>query len=253
MEIVIIGSGNTATILGQHIRASGHQIKQVYGRNPGHASRLAAQLEAHAISDFKDLDTEADIYIIAVSDNAVEAVARQLHVGRGVLLHTAGSVPMDVLGVSCSQFGVLYPLQSMRKETSYIPEMPLLIDANNEATFKIVRRFASTLSAQVVKANDAYRRKLHLAAVVVNNFVNHLFLLTEAYCRNEQIDFKLLLPLIRETATRLDHFAPDQVQTGPALRNDTATIERHMLLLREYPQLSAIYRFFSESIAKSRP
>jgi hypothetical protein len=94
--------------------------------------------------------------------------------------------------------------------------------------------------------------KLHLAAVFCNNFVNHIYVLTEDYCKKETIDFKLLLPLIKETAERLEDISPSQSQTGPAIRNDRPTIEKHLALLQNHPQLQKIYSIFTESIYNNR-
>ena len=149
-------------------------------------------------------------------------------------------------------FGVFYPLQSLKKEVSHLPDIPIVIDANDESTLKELEVLAHSISNQVVEAGDVERMKLHLAAVIVNNFVNHLYSLAESYCNNEGLDFTLLLPLIKETAERIHYISPSQTQTGPALRNDRETIEKHLELLKKYPHLKKIYETFTESIYVSR-
>ena len=153
---------------------------------------------------------------------------------------------------SAKRFGVFYPLQSLKKEVSHLPDIPIVIDAGDESTLKELEVLAHSISDQVVEAGDEERMKLHLAAVIVNNFVNHLYALAEAYCNNEGLDFTLLLPLIKETAERINQISHSQTQTGPALRNDRETIEKHLELLKKYPRLKKIYETFTESIYVSR-
>ena len=250
MKVVIIGSGNVATVLGKLMREKGHMILQVISRNHDHALSLAAELGAGSGSDFGALNPQADICLVAVSDDALYNIYDWLKAKEQLVLHTAGSVSREVLQKTSTRYGVLYPLQSLRAETAYSPEIPFLVDGNTNETIREVYSFASSLSDKVSKATDAQRLKLHLAAVVSSNFVNHLLTLTEAYCKEEGVDFKLLLPLLSETVNRIKDFSPAEVQTGPAIRNDLETINKHLEMLAENPDLQKIYRLFSQSIQK---
>jgi predicted short-subunit dehydrogenase-like oxidoreductase (DUF2520 family) len=250
MKVVIIGSGNVATVLGKLMREKGHTILQVIGRNHESAHSLAAELGASFTTDFRSIDPEADICLVAVSDDALYNIHDWLQAKEQLVLHTAGSVSREVLQKTSTRYGVLYPLQSMRAETAYTPEIPFLVDGNSNETIREVYSFASSLSDKVSKATDAQRFKLHLAAVVSSNFINHLLTLTEAYCKEEGVDFKLLLPLLSETVNRIKDFSPAEVQTGPAIRNDLETINKHLEMLAENPDLQKIYRLFSQSIGK---
>jgi predicted short-subunit dehydrogenase-like oxidoreductase (DUF2520 family) len=149
-------------------------------------------------------------------------------------------------------FGVFYPLQSLKKEVGHLPDIPIVIDANDASTLKVLEALAHSISDKVVEAGDEQRMKLHLAAVIVNNFVNHLYALAEMYCKKEGLDFSLLLPLIKETAERLDKIPPSHSQTGPAVRNDRVTIEKHLELLKNYPQLRKVYELLTENIYNNR-
>ena len=145
---------------------------------------------------------------------------------------------------------MLWTLQSIRKETAKAPALPILIDANNPWNKMKLKGFAQSFADTVAEANDEQRRKLHLAAVVTNNFSNYIFSLTEKYCMNEGIDFKLMIPLLVETVTRMQDHSPAELQTGPAIRNDVSTIEKHKELLMEYRDLLEVYEFFTERIRK---
>ena len=130
--------------------------------------------------------------------------------------------------------------------------MPIIIDASDAETLYLLEALAHTISNTVVEAGDDQRLKLHLAAVIVNNFTNHLLTLTEDYCQKEGLDFSLLWPLIKETSSRLETVSPSKSQTGPAVRNDRPTIEKHLQLLQNYPQLKKIYELFTGSIMQGR-
>lgn len=252
MDIVIIGTGNTATVLGRKLKAAGHRIVQVFGRDSMAASELAYELGTESTNYWNVVNKEADMYILAVSDIAIAEVMRELHLPDKTIVHTAASVSKDVLKNASGHFGVFYPLQSLKKEVQHLPEIPIIIDASDETTFDELNALAHSISHQVTEANDEQRLKLHLAAVFCNNFVNHIYALTEQYCQKEGIDFHLLLPLIKETAERLDEISPSQAQTGPAIRNDRATIEKHLALLQHHPHLQNIYSLLTESIDSNR-
>ena len=252
MDIVIIGTGNTATVLGRKLKRAGHNIVQVFGRDSKASIDLGYELNTESTNYWNVVNCNADIYILAVSDIAVEEVFHELQLSNKIVVHTAASVPLNVLEGKTEHYGVFYPLQSLKKEVSNLPEIPIIIDASDRKTLHLLDVLAHTISDRVVVANDETRAKLHLAAVMANNFTNHLFALIEKYCKEEGIDFYLLLPLIKETASRLEDASPSRTQTGPAVRNDVATIDKHLALLQKYPQLQNIYELFTESILQSR-
>lgn len=251
MKLVMIGTGHVAHALGRKIVQRGHQIVQVAGRNRSHASQLGMLLKATSTDRFPDIFPEADIYIIAVSDTALANAHQWLpRLHNGVVVHTAGAISRNVLSGVAEQFGVLYPLQSLRSSMEVIPDIPLLIDGDSPETLQIIRSFAVSLSARVMDADDDMRLKLHTGAVVVNNFSNYLFTLVQDFCVNENLDFSLLMPLIKETVGRLEHHPASILQTGPAIRNDELTIAVHLDILKKYPELKALYGTLTEQIIR---
>ena len=250
MKVVIIGSGNVATVLGRLIKSAGHHIIEVVNQNLHHAQVLADELKAKANDDFNTVTKEADLYVLAVSDAFIKMIADGLHLDQGIIVHTSGSVSKDVLQTASHNYGVLYPLQSLRKEAVHVPAIPLLVDGSNNKVIKTIQAFAETISNKVTIANDEARLKLHVAAVVVSNFTNHLYTLTSDYCKKELIDFSALSPLIEEVAGRVKEYNPEHMQTGPAIRGDSAIIEKHIQLLAGYPQLQKLYVEITGSIQK---
>lgn len=249
MEVVLIGAGNVATVLGKRILAAGHRIVQVMSRQASNAAALADLLGATAVNDNNPLYREADVYLIAVSDSAMSQLDKQVWLGDKLVLHTAGAVSIDVLQHLSSRYGVLYPLQSLRKEMMDAElAIPLLIEGNNENVLEDIRSFAATISNSVQAIGEEDRFKLHVAAVMVNNFTNHLYALASAFCQKEHLDFQLLHPMILETANRLLQHDPGEMQTGPAIRKDISTLEKHLRLLANHPKQHHIYLKMTDSI-----
>ncbi len=248
MDIVIIGSGNVGTVLGKMAHRAGHRVLQVFSRHLQNASALATQLDAKAVDSLSDITQEADLFLVALSDAATANLPHSWKAKSGLICHTAGALSMNILKQVGANIGVLYPLQSLTKER--IPEkpFPLLIDSNNGANHEMLAVFANSLSPIVRTTGDEERLKLHLSAVIVNNFSNHLFALAEDYCNRQGLDFSLLRPIILETAERLETNSAASMQTGPAIRNDQATLEKHLDLLKEFPQMQQLYNAFTESI-----
>ncbi|MEX1203158.1 MAG: DUF2520 domain-containing protein [Ferruginibacter sp.] len=248
MKIVLIGSGNVATVLGRLMVSKQHQIIQVISRDILNAQTLAQEFVA-GFSDFSGKpDLSADIFIIAVADQALDHLFTQQHMGNKLVLHTAGSASIDVLQKMSENYGVLYPLQSLRKEMKLIPPIPFLIDGNTEDVTKFIEDFAHSISDAVRRVGDEERLKLHAAAVVVSNFTNHLYAIAEEFCEKENIDFAMLKPLILETAYRVQSVLPSKVQTGPAVRKDIITMDKHLRILAAHPKLRSMYLRLTDSI-----
>ena len=249
MDIVILGSGNVAAVLGRKFKAAGHTILQVVSRNASAASKLAYEWDTESANYPSIAKRNADVYIIAVSDDAIDDVIKDMKLPGKVVAHTAASVSKDILKTVTDHYGVFYPLQSLHKEDLDLPEAPIFFDGSDEMTKKKLEALANSISpSHVGQAGDDARLKLHVAAVVVNNFTNHLYALAEDYCKKEGINFKELIPLIEETASRIKDISPSISQTGPAIRNDQETIQKHLALLNTHPELKRVYEFLTASI-----
>ena len=248
MRVVMAGSGNVATVLGRLIKKAGHEVLQVLSRDAEHAKILADELGC-PYADFNgNIEKEADLYIISVRDKALYELNTKFHADNKMVVHTAGSISKDILKEISHNYGVLYPLQSLRKEMDTTSAIPLLVDANSIEGITLLEDFGRTISDKVSVASDEERLKLHVAAVIVSNFTNHLYALAEDFCKNENVDFKMLVPLIEETALRMANHTPESVQTGPALRNDIITLDKHLRILDAHKKLKYIYLKLTESI-----
>jgi len=248
MRIVLAGTGNVAIVLSKKLKAAGHTIVQVYGRNHIAAAVLADKCGASTCFSLKDITQQADLYIIAIADTALVEGAVRLALKDQLVVHTAGSVSMEVLKGMSSSYGVLYPYQTIRKEVEPLPEIPFMIDANSVSAKEKLTGLAGSIASKVIIANDEQRMQYHLCAVMTVNFSNYLYVLAEDFCNKHGLDFSILLPLADETVRRMHHFSPRQVQTGPAIRKDNSIIEHHLGLLKQDPALQHLYKLFSDEI-----
>lgn len=251
MQVTIIGSGNVASVLGGILLEKGHVIHEVYSRNIENAAILAKKLGANPVAKLAILDKGADLYLLAVTDDAMEAVANQLSVGDKLLVHTAGSVSKEILKKASSAYGVLWPMRMIRKPMPTLEPVTIVIDGNSEPVISQIRLIASAFSPVVTIAGDAMRAKMHMLATFTANFSNHLYNLAFRYCQSEGVDFSLFYPIIRETALAIGQQDPADIQAGPAFRGDRQTMEKQISLLQQYPQLQQLYRFMSESIMQA--
>ncbi|MEO6403968.1 MAG: Rossmann-like and DUF2520 domain-containing protein [Ferruginibacter sp.] len=248
MQIVLIGSGNVATVLGRLFKHAGHKIVQVISRDITHAHVLAAELGAIA-SDFKTMpEDNSDVVIFTVSDDVLYNNSHHFIIKDKLVLHTAGAASKEILQKFSTRYGVLYPLQSIKKEIMPVVDIPFLIDGNTEEVIHEVSQLALSISNTVSRETDEKRLVLHTAAVMVNNFTNHLYTLAEDLCKQEGVDFNLLKPLIMETAKRIHEHSPSELQTGPALRKDIHTLDKHLRLLSAYPKIRTMYLRITDSI-----
>lgn len=248
-KITFIGSGNVATNLAYACDKAGHTINQVISRNEQSAKELASKFGAYYGSVGSEIYKDADIIILCVSDSAYTEAMALVPSGTGAILcHTSGPVPMHTLSSYVGDIGVLYPLQSLRKEEiKDLLQVPIMVEWTGARAKDTLLDLANSISNVVREVNSDEREKYHLAAVFANNFTNLMYTLSQQYLQQEGLDFKNLLPIIEETAMRIKKGTPAQWQTGPAKRRDMAVITKHMAML-ENPEHRAIYKQLSEFI-----
>ncbi|MFN5910444.1 MAG: Rossmann-like and DUF2520 domain-containing protein [Bacteroidota bacterium] len=245
-SISIVGTGNVAFHLGKALHASGWNIEHVYGRNAAEGKRLAALLNANYTEKIPEL--EADLIILCINDDAIQSLSQMIPAEK-LVAHTSGSISLEALG-DRSNKAVIYPLQTFSKEKETVfSKVPLLVEASNDALLHEIATLCGSLTEQVVCVSSDDRKKVHLNAVFINNFVNHLVFLSQELMNQQGLDWNLLKPLLRETIEKLDILDPLDAQTGPARRGDLHTIEAHSALLKGVHK--EIYELFTRSIMKT--
>lgn len=254
-RVTIVGTGNVGIHLARRIVDCGREIVQLYNRSGDGLADLAADLNCSHTTILAELDPTADVYILAVPDAAIGPVARQLATilpSEALVLHTSGATPVTPLTEVFDRAGVFYPLQSFNRDQPIDwTQVPLLYFATRPEDETACAELAAALSPRTARVDDAQRARLHIAAVFANNFSNALFEIAYRITTDAELDFDLLLPLIRRTVDRLDgQTPPASWQTGPAVRGDQVTIERHLRALEDHPDWQKLYLGLSDWIAK---
>ncbi len=249
-KLAFIGSGNLATQLALFFSGKGYPVLQVYSRTEESALALARKVNCAYTTDISVLDKNADIYICALKDSVLQDVLSQASFKDKLVVHTAGSVPMDILSSYSSNYGVFYPLQTLSKDKAVdFSKVPLFIESNNKENFLILKSLADSVSDMVYEATSEQRVKLHLAAVFACNFSNHMYAIAAKIIR-ESSDFPMdvLLPLIEETAEKIRTLSPAEAQTGPAVRYDKNVIDKHLEILNPDKDVQQLYELISKHI-----
>lgn len=250
-KIVVVGSGNVATHLARGFADVGCDIVQVYSHKLEHAKRLATSLDScEAIDKIDDIVKDADLYLIAVKDEAIREIARNMPKVRGVAAHTSGSIPLSVLSEVSDNTAVLYPLQTFSREAELdLSRVPFFTEAINEETQRMIDGYAYKLSKNVRHADSSQRKTLHIAGVLSCNFVNFLWDKTAEILSKDGYEFDVVEPLIRATLDKAIAIGPHDAQTGPAMRNDKQVMEEHAARLDD--DIAKLYREISQAIIKS--
>jgi predicted short-subunit dehydrogenase-like oxidoreductase (DUF2520 family) len=252
MRISLIGAGKLATQLGIALSEKGHQIVQVWSRTSESAAILASKLKCPYTTEISSLVAETDIYIIAISDTAIENVLSQRLWGKAMVVHTAGSTAMGILAPYCENYGVFYPFQTFTIEKKVdFDQIPLCIEANTPQNLEVLNQLALSISQNIKLFDSNQRQQIHLSAVFVCNFVNHFYTIGEQLLKENGIDFEILQPLILETASKVVFQSPEFTQTGPASRKDTIVMNKHLAMLASHPDLKELYSLISERIIKT--
>ena len=259
MNIIFIGAGNLATHLSQAFQRANHRVLQVYSRTEESASSLAALLDCPFTTRIDEILPDAEVYVFSVRDAVLQDLAERLYAhlrqvatagnprrGAGALfVHTAGSMPLDVLPML--RRGVFYPMQTFSKSRHVdFCQIPIFLESQTD--MRLMELLARALSQQVYHLDGERRRYLHLSAVFACNFVNHMYDLSVRILEPHDIPFHVMLPLIDETASKVHSLPPHEAQTGPAVRYDKNVMDHHLDLLADAPDMQQIYKLLSRSI-----
>lgn len=256
-KIVFIGAGNVATNLAQVFFKKISENIHIHSRTENSAKLLANKLNATYSFNENDIPNDASIYIISIPDKKLlEIINNEIlkqKVNNNLVIHTAGSVKMEVLQKISANFGIFYPLQTFSKYKKVdFENIPLCLEANSGFNYNRLSKIAFQISEDVRKINFEQRKYIHLAAVFANNFSNAMFSIAENILEEQQIEFNILLPLITETISKIQKNSPKKVQTGPAIRGDSEVMNKHIELLKDNNNLQNIYKFVSQNIQQKK-
>lgn len=249
--IALIGAGNLATNLAKAIYRKGFRIVQIYSQTEESAKLLANKVEADYTTNLDEVVTTAKLYVVALKDAVLAELLPRIVVNKpdALFVHTAGSLPMNIFEGLATRYGVFYPMQTFSKQREAdFKDIPIFLEANSEENLTFLKAIASTLSPNVHVATSEQRKSLHLAAVFICNFTNHMYVLAADLLQKNDLPFEVMLPLIDETARKVHEIKPIDAQTGPAMRYDENVINNHLSMLESDPALHDIYKLLSKSI-----
>ena len=241
MNITIIGSGNVGSHLFKVFTEKRIHVSAIWSRTLSNAEFINNEIATDKL-DFSK--SKSNIFIVTVKDDAINSVLEKLKIPRNAILaHTSGSVEMDVLKSKSSSYGIFYPLQTFSKNREIdFSEIPLLIEASNKQTFKELEILALMISKNVNEFNSEKRRQIHLAAVFASNFTNKLLGISKEVLAEQDIDLRILEPLVKETIKKSFELTPEEAQTGPAIRGDKKTIAKHLDMLNDNSENQKLYK-----------
>jgi len=253
-KIVCIGAGKLASQLMPALEHAGYDVLQVYSRTSLHSNALADQLKnAKATTDLSKIQESADVYFFALNDDAMENVADKvsyLENEKSIFVHTSGILSLNA--IPFKRRGIFYPLQSFSQNHAVDwKKTPILVTGENEEINSTLQVMASKISHLVYKVGDQDRAALHVAAVFANNFTNHMLTLAEKICTEHHVSFEILKTIIRETIEKAVEAGPRNSQTGPAVRGDQQTIDKHLQMLNADSKMRELYLMITQSIMRN--
>ncbi len=251
-SIAILGTGNIAWHLARTFENKGHVISHVYDRDINKAEKFALDYFNASVSDSLDMSlVEANLFLMALSDDSIEEVSQQLTLPHGATLaHTSGTIALNSLGYAQTHnIGVFYPLQTFSKGKAIdFEDIPICIEGESDETVDLLRSIANDISHSVHLISSQQRKVIHLAAVFACNFTNHMFTLSKGVLESNDLDFEILKPLIVETLNKSFDIGPENAQTGPAKRGDMETLDRQFESLSNDPEVAELYKLISQNI-----
>ncbi len=251
--ISIIGLGNVGWHLALALTQAGYEIKNIVSRNTEHVSAPGDIPDTTVISDISQVKDDPDLYLITVQDLEIASLATYLKDSESIIAHTSGGIDMSVFSGRSNAYGVFYPLQTFTKGTDMTyADIPFLLEADTEDTLNALKNVAEKISGKYRCVGAEVRVRLHLAAVFACNFSNHMVTIAEYLLKKENLDLELIQPLMKQTLKKLDSLSPKEAQTGPAIRNDIHTMNKHLELLADESGFEDLYKAISKSIQNNK-
>jgi predicted short-subunit dehydrogenase-like oxidoreductase (DUF2520 family) len=248
-SITIVGAGNMAWHLAHAFSKTDIKIECIINRNIDKGKELALDIGTNYSANFELSGCKSQFIIVAISDSSIVEVLEKTNPVNTIIIHTSGSIGIDIFKNKAFNYGVLYPFQSLtRKIEIDFSKVPIFIDASDEITLQSIHFLASKISGSICSLNSEQRRKLHLAGVLLNNFTNHITTLAFDYLDKNGLNKDYAIPLLEETIHKIKKIGPRESQTGPARRNNKEIMEMHLEMLKEDLRLKNLYKVISDSI-----
>jgi predicted short-subunit dehydrogenase-like oxidoreductase (DUF2520 family) len=252
-KISIIGAGNLGTNMALALFGKGFRICEVYDIDQAVGKRLADKVGAVNISSLRDLSPKSDLYILSICDKNLGSFSKKINLEDKLVVHTSGSVRIEILQSSSRNIGVIYPPQTFSKDHPVsFTGVPVCIEANTIENVRLLKDLIAQLSKEVYLVTFEQRKMIHLAAVFASNFTSFFYSIAEELLSAEGIDAGILRPIIRKTADNSKYQDIFRLQTGPAVREDYPIMKTHLDLLKKQPEYRDIYESISNMIIRKK-
>lgn len=252
-RITIIGAGNVGHNFGLAFRQAGYLIHEIFSKTQNSALLLSQTLNCNYTTNLEEISPLADLYIVAVNDDALDSVVKKIKIKDKPIIHTSGFTSLEVFKQNgFTKYGIFYPVQSFSKnETESLSQLPICVEGNSQEMENLLISLAGSVSNKVFSMDSKKRQALHIASVFANNFSNQMFQIAYEILKSNNISFEIIRPLVSKTAAKIKSELPINTQTGPAKRNDANLIKNHLEYLNENSDYQAIYDLVTKSIYKS--
>lgn len=248
-NISIIGTGNVAWHLGNAFANAGIEIKHIAGRDSEKAKLLADQLGCNSFGSVEDEIPDTDIYLLAVKDDVIRTVFEKVYKKGRFIVHHAGAIKGDILEKNGNNYGVIWPMQTLTKNNDInLGQTLIAVSGNSRESQALLKDLASKISSRIIEVSDEQRAIMHLSAVWINNYTNHMYDIAYNLLKENDLSLELFYPLMEEHLRKIKEIAPDQLQTGPAIRGDMATLAKHKSMLNEHKEWKELYDTLAKSI-----
>lgn len=253
--ITIIGLGALGSTLTKALAANGVQIKSVFSRTPQRVQEISRAYDIDIASSFPDEATQlGDLVFLTVTDAAIAETADKLAVLDGdlrdkIFVHCSGNesaVLLDKLKEKGARTASMHPLQTFNVYSDPTDFNNIYFSLQGEAAaFSTLGEIAKLLGANTFIVNEQQKSHLHVAAVMASNY---LITLLEASTEtgslsglDEEQLRKVLAPLIQTTFMNLKSTSFEEAISGPIVRGDVETVNKHLKLLNDQKELRTFY------------
>lgn len=249
-NVVILGSGNVASHLSIALYNAGYNILQVFSRNQNSSKELASKTSSQKTDIIEEIFLDADIYFFCMNDTANLEISKTIKLKRNpIIVHTAGSQSISIFSDLSENHGAFYPFQTFTKDVKTdFTKVPICIEASNDKTLNNLKLIADHLGCKSHFIDEKGREILHLTGVFAANFLNHCVSISEEILKENNIDTNIIKPLLEQSFYKILNIGATNSQTGPAIRNDIPTLNKHVNLLKDNEQYSNVYKVLTESI-----
>ena len=296
LSIAIIGSGRLGTALGLALSRAGHRVPLVASLHSAHARRAAkligretkpaalrhltnpAPLKNLNNKEKIDALTQADLIVIAISDDAIEGLTQQLaavfgtrskgdrgRARRRVAMHTSGALAASVLEPLKREgfaVGSIHPLISISDPATgadWLARAYFSLEGNSQAVM-MGRQLVRSLGGHSFQIRPEMKPLYHAAALMASPNLTALFdLALEMLGRcglSATRARHVLLPLIESTLANLVRQDPRSALTGTFKRGDLATAIKHIKAIKGEKLIEALQTYVAlgnRSLSLAKP